>query len=58
MRITPDGSLAYWPAPRPPTKPWDTMTYEEQRQQLIDWLLHYYPTTTPEEAAAAADAFF
>jgi hypothetical protein len=45
--------------PMPPSsKPWDDMTYEEQRQDLIDWLLHYYPTTTPEEAAAAADAFF
>jgi len=34
------------------------MTYEEQRQDLIDWLLYYYPTMTPERAAELVDAEF
>jgi hypothetical protein len=59
MRLRPDGPLDYRPAPRPePSKPWDDMTYEEQRQDLIDWLLYYYPTMTPEKAAEHVDAVF
>jgi hypothetical protein len=59
VRLKSNGSLDYRPVLRPESStPWDDMTYEEQRQDLIDWLLHYDPTTTPEEAAAAADAFF
>jgi hypothetical protein len=41
-----------------PAKPWDTMTYEVQRQHFIDWILYYYPNHTPEEAAEHVDAFF
>jgi hypothetical protein len=51
MRLKPDGTLDHRPAP--PTQPWDQMTVEEQRQQLIDELLHYHPTMTPETAAYA-----
>jgi hypothetical protein len=59
MRLRPNGTLAYRPMPMPPSsKPWDDMTYEEQRQDLIDWLLHYYPTMTPERAAELVDAEF
>jgi len=49
MRLKADGSLDYRPAPRPePSTPWDQMTYEEQRQQLIDELLHYHPRAALE----------
>jgi hypothetical protein len=34
------------------------MTYEEQRQDLIDELLHYHPTMTPEKAATQVGAVF
>jgi hypothetical protein len=56
MRLKPDGTLNHRPAP--PTQPWDQMTVEEQRQQLIDELLHYHPTMTPETAAELIDAAF
>jgi hypothetical protein len=34
------------------------MTYEEQRQDLIDWLLWVKPQLTPERAAELVDAEF
>ena len=59
MRLKSNGSLDYRPVLRPESStPWDDMTYEEQRQDLIDWLLYYYPTMTPEKAAEHVDAVF
>jgi hypothetical protein len=58
MRLRPNGTLDYRPMPRPESKPWDTMTYEEQRQDLIDWILYYHPMADPAEAAEEVDAFF
>jgi hypothetical protein len=59
VRLRPNGTLDYRPMPMPePAKPWDTMTYEEQRQHFIDWILYYYPNHTPEEAAEHVDAFW
>jgi hypothetical protein len=34
------------------------MTYEEQRQELIDELLYYKPQLTPERAGELVDAEF
>jgi hypothetical protein len=34
------------------------MTYEEQRQQLIDEVLYYHPMASPEEVAKEVDDFF
>jgi hypothetical protein len=59
MRLRPCGRLDYRPAPMPPSaKRWDDMTYEEQRQQLIDETLYYKPQLTPERAAEMVDAEF
>jgi hypothetical protein len=59
VRLKANGSLDYRPVLRPESStPWDDMTYEEQRQDLIDWLLYYYPTMTPEKAAEHVDAVF
>jgi hypothetical protein len=41
-----------------PAKHWHDMTYEEQRQHFIDWILYYHPMADPEDAAAEVDAFF
>jgi hypothetical protein len=57
MRLRPNGTLDYRPMPEP-SKPWDNMTYEEQRQHFIDWILYYHPMADPEEAAEVVDAFF
>jgi hypothetical protein len=59
MRLRPCGRLDYRPAPMPePAIPWFSMTYEEQRQDLIDWLLWVKPQLTPERAAELVDAEF
>jgi hypothetical protein len=59
MRLRSDGTLDYRPMPMPPSaKPWNDMTHEERRQQLIDELLHYHPMMTPEEAEKFIDAVF
>ena len=59
MRLKPNGSLDYRPVLRPESStPWDDMTYEEQRQDLIDWILYYHPMADPAEAAEEVDAFF
>jgi hypothetical protein len=59
MRLRPCGRLDYRPAPMPPSaKHWNDMTYEEQRQQLIDEVLYTHPMADPEEVAAEVDAFF
>ena len=59
MRLKEDGSLDYRPAPRPElSKPWTLMTDEEQRQHMIDEMLHNHPAMTPERAAELVDALF
>jgi hypothetical protein len=59
VRLRPCGRLDYRPAPRPErSKPWFSMTYEEQRQDLIDGLLWDKPQLTPERAAQLVDAEF
>jgi hypothetical protein len=45
MRLRPNGTLDYRPMPMPePAKHWHDMTYEEQRQHFIDWILYYWVT--------------
>ena len=39
-------------------KTWDQLTVEEQRQQLIEYLLRARPTLTHEKATEQIDAFF
>ena len=47
--MKPDGSLDLdWREPEP-VKPWRLMTPEEQRDQLIEDLMHAFPTMTREE---------
>jgi hypothetical protein len=62
LRIKPDGSLDYRPAPNsshlPPTPIWDQLTVEQQRQWLIEYLLRARPQLTPEEAAEQIDNVF
>jgi hypothetical protein len=49
MRLKPDGTLDLdWREPEP-VKPWRLMTPEEQRDQLIEDLMHAFPTMTREE---------
>jgi hypothetical protein len=62
MRLKPDGTLDLdWREQddRSTLTPiWGQMTVEQQRQQLIEYLLRGRPGMTREEATEQIDAFF